>query len=117
MRINLQQEQRGRAAAAEHLELRGRVGSARGHSRANGCARCAGPPGPGPWPPLLEPEPPPMPGPPPPAGPAQMEEEEGMMEGDAGLMEDDARKEQLQTRNLKCRIPRVPPFPETSSTA
>lgn len=40
-----------------------------------------------------------------------------MMEGDAGLMEDDARKEQLQTRNTKCRIPRVPLFPETRSTA
>lgn len=46
--------------------------------------------------------------PPPPPGPAQIEREEGMMEGDTGLMEDDARKEQLQTRKLKCHIPRVP---------
>lgn len=40
-----------------------------------------------------------------------------MMKGDAGLTEDDARKEQLQTRNPKCRIPRDPFFPETCSTA
>ncbi|RMB95214.1 hypothetical protein DUI87_28201 [Hirundo rustica rustica] len=44
-------------------------------------------------------------------------EGEGMMEGDAGLVEDDAGKEQLQTRNLKCRIPRAPVSPETGSTA
>lgn len=72
---------------------------------------------PGPRPPPLGPEPPPRLGPPPPPGPAQIKKEEGMMEGDAGLMEDDARKEQLQTRNTKCRIPRVPLFPETRSTA